>query len=303
MNPIDLQIQTTASDGKHSPAECVEMAKQNGVHTIAITDHDTVAGVPEALAAGAKFGVRVIPGIEISVGDHGIHMLAIGIDIENDALRAAMERAAESRIRTAKAIVEKLNGGGFVVTWEDVLREAAGAVVVRPHIAEAVLKRPENREKLGGVTTKREFFETFFSDQGPYYVRHSTVTARDTIRLIHDAGGVAVWSHPPIPEFVGQCAVMEEFLKELITYGLDGLEVFSPSHTESDTACLDGLAERYHLLRSAGSDFHERHNRIDEPWPRPASTIGDYPTYGRSIDGIVGGIDQAFAGRRIARGT
>ena len=303
-NPIDLQIQTTASDGKHAPAECVKMAKQNGVHRIAITDHDTVAGVPEALAAGKDFGVRVIPGIEISIQEHGMHLLGLGIDIENAALLDALRKAGENRIAAAKQMVENFQKDGFAVSWEDVLREAGpSAVIARPHIVSAIMKRLENQERLQGVSTKHEFFQKFFQDTSPYYVRASTFTPAGAIELVHGAGGVAIWSHPPVPEFVGDCPALEAFLKELIGYGLDGLELFSPSHTEADAACLEELAGRHALLRTAGSDFHEAYDAAEKPWPRTAATIGEFPTYGRPLDGILPALDRAMEQRRaVARG-
>ncbi len=299
-NPIDLQIQTTASDGVHSPAECVRMAKQNGVHTIAITDHDTVAGVAEALAAGKELDVRVIPGIEISIQEHGMHLLGLGIDPANPELLAELKKTAENRLKAAKHMVENFQSDGWAVDWEDVVREAEGsAVVTRPHIVGAIMKRPENAAKLEGITTKHEFFQKHFTDESRYYVRASTITPAGAIALVHGAGGVAVWSHPPIPDFIGNCPALEEFLKELIGHGLDGLEVFGPSLTESDFHCLEGLAERYHLLTTAGSDFHEGRPPSQDPWPRSATTIGDYPTYGRSLDGILGRLDAAMGERRL----
>ena len=294
MNLIDLQIQTTASDGKHTPAECVAMAKQNGVHTIAITDHDTVAGVAEAMAAGQELGVRVIPGIEMSVEDHGLHLLGYGIDTGYERLGSALKRFEEGRIAAAKDMVWNLQQAGFVVEWEDVLGQATGAVIARPHIAAAVLKRPENREKLGGITRKGDFIGAFLANDNPAYVHRRTISAADAIVLLHEAGGVSIWSHPPIPDFVGNCAGMGDFLKELVGYGLEGLELLSPSHTEADVACLEKLAGEHGLLVTAGSDFHEAYDPTDVPLPRPATTIGDYPTYGRSLEGILERLDRAI---------
>lgn len=245
IHPIDLQIQTTASDGKHTPAECVRMAKENGVHTIAITDHDTVAGVPEALRAGKELGVRVIPGIEISIQEHGMHLLGLGIDIENQALAVALAEATANRRAAAREMTERFRKDGWAVEWEDVLREAAGAATItRPHIVSAIMKRPENASKLEGITTKHDFFQKYFTDTGPYYIRASTITPREAVALVHGAGGVTAWSHPPVPDFIGKCGELEEFLKELIGCGLDGLELFGPSLTDADFACLEALASR-----------------------------------------------------------
>lgn len=302
IHPIDLQIQTTASDGKHAPAECVAMAHANGVHTIAITDHDTVAGVAEALAAGHELGVRVIPGIEISIQEHGMHLLGLGVDTGNEALGAAMARAAANRLAAARQMTENFRADGWAIEWEDVLREAAvAALVTRPHLVSAIMKRPENRGRLAGVATKHDFFEKFFQDTSPYYVRASTINPPDAIRLVREAGGVAVWSHPPIPDFAGDCAGLESFLKELIAHGLDGIELFGPFLTETDMACLETLAARYHLITTAGSDFHEAYHPAGTAWPRSASTVGEYPTFGRTLDveGMIAALDAVLARRRV----
>ena len=297
LHPLDLQIQTTASDGKHTPAECVRMAKENGVHTMAITDHDTVAGVAEAVAAGAELGVRVIPGIEISALDHRIHILGLGVDAAFPPLLLVTAKFRKGRVVRAQQMVEGLRRTGFVVEWEDVLREAGSAIIASPHVVGAIMKRPENEQKLLGVTTKHEFYERFLTSSGPYYVPAASISAREAIALIHGAGGVAVWSHPPIPDFAGNCAGLGEFLQELIAAKIDGLELFGPSLTDSDFACLEDLARRHHLLVTAGSDFHETGPRTDAPWPRSAWTIGDYPIHGRSLDGIIPALDEAMARR------
>ncbi len=297
LHPFDLQIQSTASDGKHTPRECVEMAKTNGLHTIAITDHDTVGGVAEALIAGQELGVRVIPGIEMTAEEHNIHLLGFGIDVAHPPLVAAMEKFAEGRMVGAQEMVQRLQAD-FVVPWEDVLEKAKGAVITRPHIVDVILAHPENKVKLGGVSTRHEFFRQFFSDASKYYVHRSHVSAKEAIGLLHDAGGVAVWSHPPIPDFMDNCVALEEFLRELISYDIDGIERFGPSLTTANVTCLETLAARYHLLITGGSDFHERYDPAGKPWPRSAAAIGEFPAYGRSLEDILPALDAAMAKRQ-----
>lgn len=297
MNDFDFQIQTTASDGKHTPAECVRMAKKNGVRIIAITDHDTVAGVTEAIATGDAEGVRVVPGIEISIQDHGMHLLGLGIDIKNIELVSAIARAGETRIQAAREMVRRFKEGGFAIEWDDVVREAGDATVTRPHIVAAIMKRPENAGKLLGVTTKHDFFEKYFTDQGPFYVRASQLSAKEAIELVRNAGGLAVWSHPPIPDFVGNCRELGSFLEELIDYGLDGIELFGSFLTQGDLACLEELAARHKLVVTGGSDFHESAAPSEKPWPRSATTIGEFPTYGHSTAGLVDSVLAAMAAR------
>ncbi len=297
IHDFDFQIQTTASDGKQAPSECVRMAKENGCRVIAITDHDTVAGVREALQAGRELGIDVIPGIELSVEDNQIHLLGLGVDPGNPELLVATGEFAVSRELRAKEMVRRFAADGFVVSWENVMSEAKGAVVARPHIVDAILKRSENQKRLGGVSTKMEFFQKFFSDGSPYYVEHANISARDAIGLVRRAGGIAVWSHPPVPSFLEDCRGLEDFLKELIQYGLDGIEALGPSLTESMTCCLDTLASRYHLIRTGGSDFHEQQAPTKKAWPRSAVTIGEFPTYGFATVGIPEGVLRAIDDR------
>ncbi len=303
-NTIDLQIQTAASDGKHTPRECVQMAKEQELRVIAITDHDTVAGVEEALRAGAEFEVRVIPGIEISVEEEGAHILAYGFDYQSDELGRAVKRFVEERISRAKKIMENLKRNeGFLVEWQDILKEAGSAsTITSPHIVYAVMKRPENREKLArdGVNVKQKFYERYLAEGGPNNVRREHFSAKQAIELIHKLGGVAIWSHPAI-HFKKDCEGLENFLKELISWGIDGLEVFSPSHNEDDVEFLEGLKAKYNLLRTAGSDFHEAgdHPSDKETGLHSARSVGDYETYGFSTEDIVFKLDEAV--EKVAR--
>jgi len=300
MNTFDLQIQSTASDGKHTPAEIVGMARELGLGVIALTDHDTVAGVGEAMTAGAKEGVRVIPGIEISVEERGAHILGYGIDEYNPDLVAALERSKQERMEGAKKMTENLRAAGFVVEWEDVVRQATGAVIARPHLARAVLSRPENKEKLVGISTSHDFIQKYLTDDSPLYVHRAHIGARDAIALIHGAGGIAVWSHPAI-HFAGDYEALEDFLKNLMEWGMDGVEAFNPSHTEDDAEFINALAKKYNLLRTAGSDFHEKgDHHTDERGLHSARTLGDYETHGFSTDEIIPRLDEAIQKRNIA---
>lgn len=299
MNKIDLQIQTTASDGKHTPREVVQMAQELQLKVIAITDHDTAAGVREAEEEAQGTNVRVIPGIEMSVEEHGLHILGFGIDPENPALLDELAKSQEGRIAGARQMVENLQHTGFVVDWEDVLREAAG-VIARPHIARAILGRPENREKLGVISSVHDFIEALLSNDSPNYVHRTHITAKEAIDLIHGAGGAAVWSHPAI-HFPDAPDRVEQFLNELIGWGLEGLEIFNPSHTEDDAEFLESLASKYHLLRTAGSDFHEKGAHApNERGLHSADFLGDYQTYGFPTEDIVAKIDEVLQKRRGA---
>ena len=295
MNTIDLQIQSTASDGKHSPTEIVAMAKELNLGVIAMTDHDTVGGVQEALDAASGVGVRVIPGIEMSAEEHGLHVLGYGINHRDGNLLKELEGFKQGRIDGAKQMVENLKRAGFVVDWHDVEREATGSVFARPHLARAILKRPENKQKLGTISNTHDFIEMFLSNESPLYVHRSHISVNNAIALIHSAGGVAVWSHPAI-HFRENYEALEKFLQEMVGWGINGLEVFNPSHTEDDAEFLQCLCAKYRLLRTAGSDFHEKAEHKADPISglHSARFLGDFETHGFLIDDIISRLDEAM---------
>ena len=297
-NIFDLQIQSTASDGRHTPSEIASMARERGLTAIALTDHDTVAGIPEALEAGRAHYLRVSPGIEISVEERGAHILGFGIDYQNAGLLGRLEEFRKSRIAGARQMVKNLAGAGFAVSWNDVQSEAVGGLVARPHIARAILGRAENKEELGETATAHDFIERFLSDESPYYVRRAHISAKDGIALVHSVGGVAAWSHPAI-HFQNDPDGLENFLKELAARGVDGVEVFNPSHTEDETELLNSLAAKYGLLRTAGSDFHEKGDHpADERGLHAARFVGDFETYGFHTEDIIPKLDEALERRR-----
>lgn len=291
MNTIDLQTHSTVSDGRHVPREVVRMAKEADVFTISLTDHDAVEGIEEALAAGQEFGVRVIPGIEISVEEHGAHILGYGIDYKNTELLRHLEEFKKNRIECAKKMVENLQKDGFLVEWEDVLKEKTGSVIARPHLARAVLNRQENKEKLGPVNTTHDFIEKFLGNESPNYIKSKHLGAKDTIDLIKKSKGVVAWSHPAI-HFQNDPEGLEKFLKDLIVWGLQGVEVFTSAHSEDDVEFVQGLALANNLLVTAGSDFHEAGASVSyECGTHKATFIGDYDTYGFSTTEIMPKLD------------
>ena len=306
MNKFDLQIQTVASDGKHSSHEIVKMAKNLGIHTIAITDHDTIAGVEEALLAGGEYEIRVISGVEMSVEEHNSHILGLGVDFRDERFLSVLENLRRGRIESLKKLVENLKvNAGFVVEWEDVLKEAGGATTIAsPHVVYAVLNRAENRAKLArdGVSQKFEFYNKYLADNGPNHVKRSHMSAREAIATIQDTGGTAVWSHPAL-NFHGNYEELEKFLKDLMAWNLNGIEVFNPSHTEDDVEFLESLAHKYNLLKTGGSDFHDAgtHTR-NEKGLHSADTLGDYETYGFATGDIIEKLDEAIAKKRVATG-
>jgi len=301
MNTIDLQIQTTASDGKHSPADIISMAQERNLKVIAITDHDTVGGVQEALDAVAGTNLHVIPGIEMSAEEHGLHILGYGIDYTDAGLLKELEGFKQGRVEGAKQMVENLKHAGFVLEWHDVEQEATGSVFARPHIARAILKRQENKQKLGSISNVHDFIEMYLSNESPHFVHRSHISVKDAIALIRNVGGVAVWSHPAI-HFRQDYDGLEKWLGEMIGWGIQGLEVCNPSQSEDDAEFLQGLCSTRGLLRTMGSDFHEKGDHAADSLTglHSARFVGDYDTYGFTTDDIISQLDGAM---QIARST
>lgn len=240
---VDLHAHSTASDGLVEPAGVVEAAARAGLAALALTDHDTVDGVPAARAAGERLGVRVVAGAELSayLGKEEIHLLGLHLD-DVDAMAAALARFRDDRVARAERMVEKLNALGVAVTMDAVQQEAAGGAVGRPHVARAVVA-------AGGARDVREAFDRYLGNGKPANVEKPRLEAREAIRLVHEAGGIAVWAHPG-PD--GR----RDKVEPLVAAGLDGLEVLHPRHGAEDEARLGALTEFFGLVSSGGSDWH-----------------------------------------------
>jgi predicted metal-dependent phosphoesterase TrpH len=240
---VDLQVHTTASDGALAPAMVVQAAAEAQLHAIAITDHDTVDGLDEATEAGARLGVRIVPGVELSThfGDDELHLL--GLHLSNrEAMRSALAEFRQQRVARAERIVATLNAHGIPVTMEAVLREAAEGAVGRPHIARAMLAG-------GWVREFREAFDRWIGWGRPAYMAKDRFEVADAIDLVHRAGGLAVWAHP------GESATPAR-IQRLAEVGLDSVEVLHPSHPPYLVQRLVDSTEKAGLLPSGGSDWH-----------------------------------------------
>lgn len=241
---IDLHIHSTASDGALPPAEVVERAIAGGLDVIAVADHDTVAGVPAAMAAGGD-RVRVVPAVELSARhrDRDLHILGYFVDVEAPSLVAYGERARRAREERIRAMIERLVALNLPVDFEAVLQEAGphGHALARPHLARAMLA-------AGHVGSIPEAFDRFIGDEGPAYVASDLVDVAGAIALIHEAGGLAVWAHPPLPVLGA--------LRDFAAAGLDGLECHRPRVNPTDLGRLLNKARDHGLLVTGGSDWH-----------------------------------------------
>ena len=240
---VDLHAHSTASDGAVSPADLIEAACRAKLQAIAITDHDTIAGNDEAFSTGASLGIRVVRGCELSayLGDFEIHLLALHIR-HADAIRPSLEGFQRERVDRGYAIVERLAIAGVPVNIEDVLAEAAGGALGRPHIARAMIR-------AGHVADHRDAFDKYLGAGKPAYVPKPRLDVGDAIGLAHAAGALAVWAHP------GRDGTRERLVR-LTALGMDGVEVRHPGHTPGDTQRLGRLAEELDLVPSGGSDWH-----------------------------------------------
>src|SRR5215211_780323 len=265
---FDLQSHSVASDGALAPADVVARAAAEGMRLMALTDHDTVDGVPEALRAAQEHGLRCSPAAELSsVSGEFEDLHVCGYELRHDArdLRATLADFRADRGRRIWAMAERLEELGFALDrGELVARERVGAPLGRPHLADAVLAHPANAARLRaeGIDGKGTLFPPYLVPGAIAYVARTRPTVEQAIDVIHAAGGVAVWAHPfwDIAEREVVLAALDRFAAA----GLDGVEVFYAAHDEEQTRALYAAARERGLLATGSADFHgPGHDRFD----------------------------------------
>ncbi|HET7322189.1 MAG TPA: PHP domain-containing protein [Longimicrobiaceae bacterium] len=246
---LDLHLHSHVSDGELPPARLVEAAVAAGLDLIALTDHDTAAGVPEAQRAAAELPVEVIAGIEISTrtGEHEFHMLGYHIDPLAPSIVAHQDASVHRRTERMRGMVEKLQAMGIPITFEEVVTAAGPDVrsLGRPHLARAL-------HAAGHTRYYGEAFARFIADGGPAFVAQDFPSPEEAIAAVHAAGGVAVWAHPPLD-------AVADLLPEMVKWGLDGVECYRSNLSDDDVHRLLGLARENGLFPTGGSDWHGPH--------------------------------------------
>jgi 3',5'-nucleoside bisphosphate phosphatase len=244
---IDLHTHSIASDGALSPTELIARAAARGVQIQALSDHDTLLGVAEAVAEGQRLGVRVIPATELNTesewGD--VHVLAYFVDPHDTALEERLRWLRENRGRRIELMVEKLNALGHAVSLDRVREIAKGGSLGRPHLAQALFE-------AGHVPTYDSAFDTLISKEAPAYVARVGLAPLEAVALARKHGGVPSLAHP------GTVVDLERLLPQLVDAGLAGIECYYGSHTPAFTAECLRLSVRYGLVPTGGSDFHGR---------------------------------------------
>lgn len=249
---IDLHCHSTASDGTYTPKEVAELAHKTGLSAIALTDHDTIDGLAEFQAAGKAMGIEAIAGIEFAAlweGFHRpeIHIVGLGFDAASPILQSRMETIKKSRDIRNQKMCEKLSSIGLHLTLDEVAANAGGEIITRAHFANVLLEK-------GYIKKKSDAFSRYISPGLPGYVEREFLSPALCIKTIKEAGGAAVLAHPTL--YGLDLAQLELLCRELISYGLDGMECQYSTYTPEQTKAITALAKRLGLLPSGGSDFH-----------------------------------------------
>lgn len=274
---VDLHLHSTASDGVLPPSEIVRLAASRGLEYIALTDHDTVEGIAEALAEAEKHpGLTVIPGVEISTDITGgdVHILGYFIDWRDENFKQKLDTMRASREERGLAIIEKLAQLGMPLDWARVKEIAGDAVIGRPHIAQAMLEK-------GYISCFAEAFDKYISRNGPGYAERIKLSPVEAVALIRSAGGLAVMAHPlTLPG-------AEELIKSLVPAGLSGIEVYYATYNDHEISYLKQLADKNGLAATGGTDYHG----LD---PTTETMIGGQPVPLEAVKNLLARLKNKF---------
>ena len=250
---IDLHTHTVYSDGTLTPEELVKLAKDENLTSIAITDHDTTAGLEDAIYWGIKYGVQIVPGIELSIDcalPHNGHMHLVGlfIDYKNDYLNQTLEFLRRERDTRNRKIIKILGEKDMPISLQELRNEAGEGSIGRPHIARVLFKK-------GYVSSVQVAFEKLLQKGAPAYVEKVKLDRQKGIQLIKQSGGISILAHPGLLGYDTQEEITGEVL-QLKELGLEGIEVYSSLQNQELITWLKDFAQEQGLLISGGSDFH-----------------------------------------------
>jgi predicted metal-dependent phosphoesterase TrpH len=249
---IDLHTHSTASDGSCPPERLIELALDAGLTALALTDHDTLAGLPRARASAEETGIRFIPGVEIEIeSEEGeFHLLGIGLNGDVGALGAALSRVQEARRGRNLRIVEKMQAGGIPITLKEVTAVAGGEIVSRAHFAQVLVRK----NVVGSIDAA---FKRMIGKGMPFYEPRACLELREATGLIRRAGGISVIAHPVSLELHGPA--LRTFVISCRDQGVDGIEAWHPNHSVKESRRLERLAHSLAMAVTGGSDFHGEH--------------------------------------------
>ncbi len=246
---VDLHVHSNKSDGSLTPSDLVYEAKKKGLTAFALTDHDTVAGIDEAMEVAKGSGVTVIPGIELSTEYEGkdIHIVGLYIDKEEPAFCNQIQEFVDSRILRNQKMCQKLTEAGLPLTYEELTDEFPNAVITRAHYAQILLKK-------GYIKSLKEAFERYIGDRGPCFIPREKITPEDGVKLILSAKGIPVLAHP-LQYGMGEVR-LQKLIDRLKDAGLQAIEAVYCTYSPAEEVQMRALAKKNGLLISGGSDFH-----------------------------------------------
>jgi len=250
MKTVDLHAHTTASDGSLTPSELIRYAKEKGLSAIAVTDHDAVAGLDEAMAEGEKLGIRVIPGVELSTRVDGcdVHLVSLFINWKNEAFLKRLSEMAVCRFERNYKMVDKLESAGIRISRKDLESFPKGQVLARGHIAQILIER-------GYASNLKEALNKYTVKGTVGYVEKEVLPPEECIQLVHDCGGLIFVAHLHQID-PGDPAHCVDICRRLIQMGADGLETEYCEFDDEWRRVTEEIAQEFGCLRSGGSDFH-----------------------------------------------
>lgn len=245
----DLHTHSTASDGTFSPSEVAELAKDAGLASVALTDHDTTDGLDEFMEAGKRLGIETIPGIELAAGykNTELHIVGLFIDYNSSTLKESMEFIVNERNERNKKMIKALSRIGIEISLRELEENAGGNIITRAHYANVMVNR-------GYVKNKEEAFDRYISSGRPGYVKRETLTPKTCIEVIRKSGGIPVLAHATLYGY-GYLEI-HNLVGKLKGYGLMAMETIYSTYTPRQSEELRKICEYYKLMKSGGSDFH-----------------------------------------------